>query len=135
MPVTHFTPGDSVSETRSIGDYAVIGNCRTAALISRDGALDWLCLPRFDSPAWFAGLLDPERGGRFSVRPSGSFTVERGYRDGRNLLTTTFTTEKGILRLTDLFAVADEEEKGERASPDHQILRVAECLEERSTSK
>src|SRR3712207_9071189 len=68
-----------------IGDYAAIGDCRSAALISRDGSLDWLCWPRFDSPSLFAALLDSDKGGRFAIRPVGSFSSERRYVGDTNI--------------------------------------------------
>jgi Domain of unknown function (DUF5911) len=65
-----------------IDDYALIGDRRSAGLISREGSLDWLCLPRFDTPSTFAAVLDAENGGRFLVRPLGEFRTERRYSMG-----------------------------------------------------
>jgi GH15 family glucan-1,4-alpha-glucosidase len=62
-----------------IHDYAIIGDCRSAALISRGGSLDWLCWPRFDSPSIFAAILDEDKGGRFLIAPQGPFRSERSY--------------------------------------------------------
>lgn len=113
----------------AIADYAVIGDCRSAALISRAGSLDWLCLPRFDSPALFAALLDRRLGGAFVVRPLGAFTSTRRYVDDTNILETTFTTAEGRLKLTDLMPIASEADKRRELMPDHEVLRVVECLE------
>src|SRR5436305_6212444 len=112
-----------------ISDYALIGDCRTAALISKAGSLDWLCLPRFDSPAVFSALLDWERGGCFFVRPRGPFTVSRRYVGRTNVLETTFTTGRGALRLTDSMSVADMAERRQEIRVEHEILRRVECLE------
>ncbi|HEX7028827.1 MAG TPA: trehalase-like domain-containing protein, partial [Gammaproteobacteria bacterium] len=65
-----------------IGDYAVIGDTRTAALISKNGSIDWLCLPHFSGPSLFAALLDQSRGGRFAINPRGEFSVTRRYLEG-----------------------------------------------------
>jgi len=112
-----------------IGSYAVVGDCRTAALVSRNGSIDWLCLPRFDSPSLFAGLLDRDRGGSFAVRPSVTCEVERRYVDETNVLETTFRTgEGGVVRLTDLMPVTSEAAKRRDLRPEHQILRRVECL-------
>src|SRR6185503_19770430 len=114
---------------RSIGDYAIIGNTRSAALISRDGTIEWLCWPRFDSASWFAALLDRERGGHFSLHPADAFQATRRYVGETNVLETTFRTAQGALRLTDLMPVASEHAKRRELWPEHEILRRMECVE------
>jgi GH15 family glucan-1,4-alpha-glucosidase len=112
---------------RPIADYAIIGCTRSAALISRDGSIDWLCWPRFDSPSIFARLLDHQKGGYFSIAPSGAFKSQRRYINSTNVLETTFDTESGTARLIDLMPVMREEEKRHRLTPFRQLLRRIEC--------
>jgi GH15 family glucan-1,4-alpha-glucosidase len=112
-----------------IEDYAIIGDCRSAALVSRRGSLDWLCWPRFDSPALFAALLDPEQGGRFSISPAEVLDVERHYEPDSNVLITDFSTSEGRLRLTDLFFAAGEDYKRWHFLPQAMIIRRVQCLE------
>jgi GH15 family glucan-1,4-alpha-glucosidase len=112
-----------------ISDYAFIGDCRSAGLVSRDGSLDWLCLPRFDSPSIFAALLDAENGGRFLVRPIGEFRTERRYLANTNVLETVFRTPKGVCVLRDLMSVSSEEDKRAHLTPEHEVLRELEGLE------
>jgi GH15 family glucan-1,4-alpha-glucosidase len=87
-----------------IGDYALLSDCHSAALVSRAGSVDWLCFPRFDSPAVFARLLDPD-GGHFAIRPAGDFQVSRAYVDRTMTLQTTFQGPDGTAVLTDAMAV------------------------------
>lgn len=111
-----------------IADYGIIGDCRSAALVSSSGSIDWMCLPRFDSPSFFAALLDVERGGSFRISPAGPSQVSRRYVGNSNVLETTFTTPEGVLRLTDVMAVADEATKTRTLWPDHELLRGLECV-------
>src|SRR5690606_35347874 len=110
-----------------IEDYALIGDSRSAALVSKAGSIDWLCWPRFDSPAIFAALLGPETGGRCLVRPAGDFRSTRRYRDSSNVLETTFETSSGTAALTDLFYAAAETKKGRRLLPQATSIRRLEC--------
>ena len=110
----------------TIGDYAVIGDGRSAALVGRDGSIDWLCWPRVDSPSLFGAILDPGAG-RWRVAPVEPFRAERRYVDDTNVLETRFETAGGSLVLTDLMPVADEDEKHRLLMPEREILRLLRC--------
>jgi GH15 family glucan-1,4-alpha-glucosidase len=107
-----------------INDYALIGDGRSAALVSIAGSVDWLCWPRFDSPSIFGALLDPN-GGSWRIAPVAPARATRRYVDDTNVLETRFATETGTLVLTDLMAVAGEGDKG--LVPDHELLRHVLC--------
>ena len=105
-----------------IGDYALLGDCHSAALVGRDGSVDWACFPRFDSPAVFCQALDSERGGAFSVVPAGAEGTSRHYLDGTNVLVTLFETATGTLEVTDCMPM----DAGGR--PRRAILRRLRCI-------
>ena len=90
-----------------IEDYAAIGDGSSVALIGRDGSIDWLCLPRFDSPACFAALLGDERNGRWLIGPAGAHRLERRYVGDTGVLESTYTTATGVVEVTDLMPVND----------------------------
>jgi GH15 family glucan-1,4-alpha-glucosidase len=107
----------------AIEDYALIGDTQTAALVGKDGSIDWLCLPRFDSPACFAALLGDESHGRWLLAPAGDVRrVERRYRRGTLVLETDFHCGDGVLQVVDSMPIRDE-------APD--VVRVARCLDGR----
>jgi GH15 family glucan-1,4-alpha-glucosidase len=112
----------------AIDGYAIVGDCNTAALIAKNGAIDWLCVPRFDNASVFGALLDRERGGNFAVRPVGRFGVTRRYLPATNVLETTFHTAAGRLRLVDLMPVYTDEDECERFVPRGSVLRCIEGL-------
>jgi GH15 family glucan-1,4-alpha-glucosidase len=107
-----------------IADYALIGDCHSAALVSRGGSIDWCCLPRFDSDSCFGRLLDHQHGGHFLMAPLGHCTSRREYRGDSLVLVTTFESESGAVRLTDFFAMR----RGGRSHPRRELIRIAEGL-------
>ena len=107
--------------TARIEDYALIGDCRTAALVCRDGSIDWLCLPRFDSQACFAALLGDKSNGRWLVAPAAkTHKSTRRYRSDTLILETIFTTRSGKVRVTDFMPPG---------TPQSCIVRIVEGLE------
>ncbi len=90
-----------------IEDYAMLGDTGTAALVGRDGSLDWLCLPRFDSPACFAALLGGPGNGRWLLGPVGEARSTRRYVGHTAVLETTYTTDTGVVTVTDSMPVND----------------------------
>jgi len=118
-----------MSET-PIEDYALLSDCHTSALVSRDGSVDWLCFPRFDAPSVFGRILDDEAG-HWQIRPGGAYRVTgRRYLDRTLVLETTFHTDQGVLVLRDALATGpnpDGHSLGARAP--HALMRVARCTE------
>jgi GH15 family glucan-1,4-alpha-glucosidase len=112
-----------------IGEYALLSDCHSAGLVSRDGSVDWLCLPRFDAPSVFCRLLDAG-GGHFSIRPAGEFEASRRYVDQTMVLETTFTTQRGAAVLTDALATG-RDERGHHLGADSPgtLLRSLACTE------
>jgi GH15 family glucan-1,4-alpha-glucosidase len=111
-----------------IDAYAIIGDTRSAALVCRDGSIDWLCWPRFDSPSIFAALLDDDRGGYFRIRPVVDCEVERRYLPDTVILETTFFTDSGSCVLRDLMPAASEAEQRRVFLAEREILREVEGL-------
>lgn len=98
-----------MSARKAIGDYAMIGDCETAALTGRDGSIDWLCWPRFDSGACFAALLGTEKHGRWKIAPAGEIRqVKRRYWRNTLILETTFETAEGEVSLIDFMPIRTE---------------------------
>ncbi len=113
-----------------ISDYAIIGDGHTAALVSRNGSIDWCCWPYFDSGAVFLRLLDARRGGWFRVGSAGRSSAARAYVRETNVLATTFETETGRFRLTDFMPIEHRpaRRRGKDLDASRRILRLVEGI-------
>ena len=115
--------------TTPIADYALLSDRHSAALVSRDGSIDWLCFPRFDSPSIFGRLLGGEAG-HWSIRAMNATQVTRRYLDRTMVMEITFCTPTGTVTVTDALAMGDGNRGHElgKGAP-HLLLRRATCVE------
>ena len=119
-----------------IGGYGFLSDCYTSALVSYDGAVEWLCLPRFDSPSVFSALLD-RSAGHFKLAPRGVIVpISRRYEPGTLVIETTWVTDTGWVVVHDLLSIGEwAPEGGSRGRPqtahesDHSLLRVMTCID------
>ena len=119
----------STEEFVPVAAYGLLADCNSAALVDRDGSVSWLCLPRYDSPAVFSRILDPN-GGHFSIRPAESYSSDRRYLPGTLVIETTFTTASGRVKVIDALAFAEGQRHHDLgiAAP-HLLLRLVEGLD------
>jgi GH15 family glucan-1,4-alpha-glucosidase len=113
---------------KPISSYGIVGDLRTAALIGQDGAVDWLCLPRFDSPSVFGAILDQKRGGHFTIAPrSDQVRTQQIYKPDTNILVTRFLTAGAVIELTDFMPVRSNplEQQGPRLM--RRVKAVSGC--------
>ena len=110
-----------------ISDYGLIGNCHGAALVGKNGSIDWCCIPRFDSPSIFAGILDDEKGGYFSISPQGEWSSSHRYISDTNVLETRFETAEGVAIVTDCMPLFESATDPSGLTVRHQIIRIVRC--------
>ena len=116
-----------MANVSKLRDYSLIGNCRTAALVSKSGSIDWCCFPEFHSPAIFSALLDRKKGGFFSIAPAQEFHSHQKYIDDTVVVETIFEIAGGEIKMNDAFVVMRENQKMLSLFPDHEILRIVQC--------
>lgn len=111
---------------RGIQDHALIGNLKTAALVSIDGSIESMCIPYFDSPSVFARILDANKGGHFSITPTWNFKPKQAYAPNSNVLVTKFLSDDGVGVITDLLVPkgANKYRKGEKTHLPWLIRKV-----------
>lgn len=116
-----------------IRDYALIGDCHGAALVSRHGSVDWCCFGRFDAEPVFCRLLDARIGGFFSIAPLDEHEVSRAYLRETNIMRTTFSTRQGRLAVTDFMPVGRAPGSGVHdyvtLHAPFWLVRIVECLD------
>lgn len=108
-----------------LSQYALIGNKYSVALVSRDGSIDWCCMPFLHSPSIFSALINPEDGGYFSIRPMSQFTSSQHYIRATNIIETAFRSTSGTVIVTDFMPIYSENE--EILNP--EIIRVIRCCD------
>lgn len=114
---------------RAISDYALLSDCQTAALVSKEGSVDWLCLPHFDVSSVLGRILGPEAG-HWSLQPADTFTAKRRYLERTMVLESEFATPAGTVTLTDALASGlNEREHALGQNAPHLLLRVLTCTE------
>jgi len=109
-----------------IGDYGIIGDCRSVALVGLDGSIDWCCLPRFDSPSLFGRLLDDRQGGFWQICPVGPHSCRQEYTGKTNILRTIFQTDQGLVQVVDFMPV-DAHDVKQHAHP-HRHPRIVRMI-------
>jgi GH15 family glucan-1,4-alpha-glucosidase len=113
VPLGGIDPAVKTDLPLAIEDCALIGDCTTAALVGRNGSIDWLCWPRFDSPACFAAPLGTSEHGRWRICPvDPAARVSRAYRDGTMVLETVFETADGSVALIDFMPIGQANSSG-----------------------
>src|SRR3982751_6462204 len=106
--------------SQPIENYGLIGDLHSTALVGMDGSIDWLCLPRFDSPSVFAAILDDEKGGRFKIAPIGDgVSRKQFYWPDTNVLVTRFFTPDGVGEVVDYMPVGAIA----NGNKQHQLIR------------
>ena len=123
-----YGPAGEARGSQPIAAYGLLADCNSAALVARDGSIDWFCLPRYDSGSVFGRILDPAAG-HWSIRPTAEFTSERRYLPGSLVVETTFTTATGTTKLTDALVFAAGQ-RGHDLGFDapHELVRSVEAV-------
>ncbi len=118
------------SDFPPIGDYAFISDCRSLALVSLDGSVEWACFGRFDSDPVFSRILDRDKGGHFRIAPTAPYRVERRYVGDTNVLETRFRTDAGSVTVTDVLPLRTHPDRPHRIAPSDPadlLIRVVTC--------
>ena len=113
----------------AIEDHALIGDMQTAALVATDGTVDFMCLPRFDSPTIFASLLDQRNGGRFTLAPAGQHVTKQMYLPNTAVLVTRYLSEGGVAEVIDFMPV----ERPGIATDKHRLVRMVRGIRGKMT--
>jgi hypothetical protein len=116
-PTRPLPAGEDPGAYPPIGDYALLSDCHSAALVSRDGSIDWCCFHRFDARPVFARLLDWSGGGHFRIAPTAPATVTRRYLPATNVLETRCATPSGVLTVVDCLAIRRGAAAGDATEP------------------